>query len=281
MTMKRYRIKPSTIVVFIILLIGACTMIVPFVWMLSTSLKEATLVYKLPPQWLPNPVDWNNFIEVWKSSNILTGLKNSTIVTITVIVCSTVTSSMAAFAFAKLKFPGKNIFFIALLSTMMIPFVVLLIPQFLIYSNLKWINTLIPLIVPASLGNVSIIFFLRQYMLGLPNELMDAAKIDGCSYFGIYWRIFLPISKPALIANTIMLFMATWNDYFGPMIFTNSKSTQTVQVAIAFLNSYHETQTDIPVVMAASLIAILPVLILFITCQKYFTESFAMSGIKG
>jgi len=279
--MKRYRIKPSTIVVFIILLIGACTMIVPFVWMLSTSLKEATLVYKLPPQWLPNPVDWNNFIEVWKSSNILTGLKNSTIVTITVIVCSTVTSSMAAFAFAKLKFPGKNIFFIALLSTMMIPFVVLLIPQFLIYSNLKWINTLIPLIVPASLGNVSIIFFLRQYMLGLPNELMDAAKIDGCSYFGIYWRIFLPISKPALIANTIMLFMATWNDYFGPMIFTNSKSTQTVQVAIAFLNSYHETQTDIPVVMAASLIAILPVLILFITCQKYFTESFAMSGIKG
>ncbi len=169
----------------------------------------------------------------------------------------------------------------AMLSTMMIPFVVLLVPQYIIYTKIRWINTLLPLIIPGALGNVSMIFFIRQYMMGLPTELLEAAKIDGCGYFRIYWNVFLPLSKPAIISNIIMIFMATWNDYFAPMIFINDAKKQTVQVVIAMLNSYHETQTDIPVVMAASLIAVLPVLILFITCQKHFTESFAMTGIKG
>ena len=130
-------------------------------------------------------------------------------------------------------------------------------------------------------GNASMIFFLRQYMTGLPTELIEAAKIDGCGYFRTYYQIFLPLSKPAVISNVIMIFMATWNDYFGPMVFVNDAKKQTVQVAISMLNSYYENQTDVPVVMAAALIAVLPVLLLFIFCQKYFTESFAMSGIKG
>jgi len=124
-------------------------------------------------------------------------------------------------------------------------------------------------------------FFLRQYMIGLPTELLEAAKIDGCGYFKIYYKVFLPLCKPAIVSNVIMIFMATWNDYFAPMIFVNDAKKQTVQVVIAMLNSYHETQTDIPLVMAAALVAILPVLILFIVCQKYFTESFAMTGVKG
>lgn len=164
---------------------------------------------------------------------------------------------------------------------MMVPLVVLLVPQFILYSRIGWIDTLLPMIVPASLCNINNIFFLRQYMIGLPSGYLDAAKIDGCTYFGAYRRIFLPLSRTAIIANAIMLFMSTWNDYFGPLIFTHSASKQTVQVAIAMLNSHYEQQTDIPLVMAASLIAVLPVLILFITCQKHFTDSFAMSGIKG
>lgn len=269
------------VLAFLVVLAGACSMLLPFVWMLSTSLKQANLVYTIPPQWIPNPFDWANYQEVWTASNVLTGLGNSAIISMTVLTLSTLTSTMAAFSFAKLRFPFKNGFFLMLLSTMMVPVVVLLVPQFIIYSRIKWIDTLLPMIVPASLCNINNIFFLRQYMTGLPSGYLEAAKIDGSSYFGAYWRIFLPLSKAAIFANAIMLFMTTWNDYFGPLIFTHSASKQTVQVAIAMLSSHYEQQTDIPLVMAASLIAVLPVLILFIICQKYFTESFAMTGIKG
>lgn len=279
--MKITKIKYSIIIPFAILLIGALTMITPFVWMLSTALKESKAVYQIPPQWIPNPVDWANFSEIWSSSNLIIGLRNSIFITAIVIVGCTISSSMAAFAFAKMNFPGKSVYFMAMLSTMMVPGVVLLIPQFMMYTKFHWIDTFYPLIIPAALGNVSMIFFLRQYMSGLSSELIDAAKIDGCNYLKIYGKIFMPLSRPAIAANTILLFMNTWNDYLGPALFTNSKSLQTVQVAIASLNSYYVEQTDVPVVMAASLIAILPVLCLFITCQKFFTESFAMTGIKG
>lgn len=279
--MKSKKIKFSTIIPFVILLIGAITMIIPFVWMLSTALKESKAVYQIPPQWIPNPVDWANFREVWTSSNLLIGLRNSVFITTIVIIGCTISSSMAAFALAKMNFPGKNIYFLAMLSTMMVPGVVLLIPQFMMYTKFHWIDTFYPLIVPVALGNVSMIFFLRQYMSGLSSELIDAAKIDGCNYVRIYAKIFMPLCGPAIAANTILLFMNTWNDYLGPALFINSKSLQTVQVVIASLNSYYAEQTDVPVVMAASLIAILPVLVLFITCQKFFTESFAMTGIKG
>lgn len=174
-----------------------------------------------------------------------------------------------------------DVIFLCLLATMMVPGVVLLVPQFLMYTKFKWIDTLLPMTVPACLCNINNLFFLRQFISGLPNGYLDAAKIDGCTYFGAYWKIYLPMCKPAIIANAIMLFMGTWNDYFGPLIFTHSESKQTIQVAIAMLSSHYEQQTDIPLVMCASLIAVLPVLILFITCQKYFTESFAMTGIKG
>ena len=275
------KIRLSTIIIVLILLLGAFTMIIPFVWMIITSLKESTLVYTIPPQWIPSPVDWHNYIEVWTSTNLLTGLKNSAIITITVLTLSTFTSSMAAFSFSKLTYPGKNAIFLMLLSTMMVPIVVILVPQYIIFAKIKWIDTLLPMIVPASLFNMSIIFFLRQYMTGLPNDLLAAAKIDGCGYFRAYWRIFLPLSKPAIVANIIMLFMTTWNDYFGPLVFTHSASKQTVQVAIAMLNAYHKEQTDIPLIMAASLIAVVPVIVLFAASQKYFTEGFVTAGIKG
>lgn len=278
----KLKTSPGRIVVFIILLAGAFTMVLPFVWMLSTSLKEAKMVYQVPPQWIPNPVDWQNYVEAFTKSDLLSGLKNSTIVSFCVLLFGTFSSTLAAFAFAKLHFPAKKFIFMMLLSSMMIPVVVLIVPQFIIYTKIRWINTLLPLIVPGALGNVSMIFFLRQYMSGLPTEILEAAQIDGCGFFRIYWRMFLPLSKPAIVSNIIMTFMATWNDYFGPMIFVNDAKKQTVQVVIAMLNSsYRDYQTDVPVVMAAALVAVLPILILFIFCQKYFTDSFAMTGIKG
>jgi multiple sugar transport system permease protein len=226
-------------------------------------------------------VDWQNYIEIWTASNLLTGIKNSVIISASVLVLSTLTSTMAAFSFSKLNFPFKNTIFVMLLTTIMVPIVVLLVPLYTIFTKIGWIDTLLPMIIPVSLCNINVIFFLRQYMTGLPQNLLNAVKIDGCGYFGAYWRIFLPLSKTAIVANVIMLFMVTWNDYFGPLIFTHSESKQTLQVAIAMLNSHYIQQTDVPLMMTASLIAILPVLILFIVAQKYFTESFAMTGIKG
>ena len=178
--MMKQKTSPLRAVAFLALLAGACTMILPFVWMLSTSLKESNLVYTIPPQWIPNPVDWQNYRDVWSAANLLTGIKNSCVITFSVMAFSTLTSSMAAFAFAKLRFPGKNVIFMMLLATMMVPAVVLLVPDFIIYTKLKWIDTLLPMIVPASLCNVNNIFFMRQFMIGLPNGYLDAAKIDGC-----------------------------------------------------------------------------------------------------
>lgn len=279
--MRKDKKSAATVIIFLLLLLGAFTMILPFLWMLSTSLKDSKFVYQFPPQWIPNPLDWHNFVEIWTVIPLLGGLKNSFVVTSSVVVFGTFTSSMAAFSFAKMDFPHKNTFFMALLSTLMIPFIVILIPQFIIFSKIRWIDTLLPLIVPGMLGNVSMIFFLRQYMTGISTELMHSAKIDGCGYFRIYSSIFLPLCGPAIAANVILLFMTTWNDYLAPLVYTHSPSRATVQVVIATLSSYYAEQTDFPIVMAASLVAILPILILFITCQKYFVESFALSGIKG
>ncbi len=263
------------------MLLGAVTMVVPFAWMISTALKDSKLVYSFPPQWIPDPVDWQNFAEVWDVVPLGRGLVNSTIVTVTVVLVGSLTSSMAAFAFAKLSFPHKDKVFLALLATMMIPFVVTVIPQFVVYSKIGWIDTLWPLIVPGTLGNVTMIFFLRQYMTGLPAELMEAARIDGAGIPRTFASIFLPLCAPAIAANVIIVFMTVWNDYLGPLIFTNSAEHSTVQLVIASLSSYYEEQTDFPIVMAASLVAVLPVVLLFIFCQKYFVSSFALSGIKG
>lgn len=263
------------------MLLGAVTMVVPFAWMISTALKDSKLVYSFPPQWIPDPVDWQNFAEVWDVVPLGRGLVNSTIVTVTVVLVGSLTSSMAAFAFAKLGFPHKDKVFLALLATMMIPFVVTVIPQFVVYSKIGWIDTLWPLIVPGTLGNVTMIFFLRQYMTGLPAELMEAARIDGAGIPRTFASIFLPLCAPAIAANVIIVFMTVWNDYLGPLIFTNSAEHSTVQLVIASLSSYYEEQTDFPIVMAASLVAVLPVVLLFIFCQKYFVSSFALSGIKG
>ncbi len=272
--------RTGTIVYFVLMLAGAVTMLLPFLWMLSTSLKQSNLVFG-PPQWIPNPIDWSSYSRIWEAAPLARGLANSFIVTLPVIVVGTFSSTMAAFAFAKLNFPYKRAIFVTLLSTIMIPMIVLILPQFLVYAQIGWIDTLLPLIVPGLLGNVTMIFFLRQYMFGIANELMEAGKLDGAGYFRIYWSIFMPLCKPAIAANVIIVFMATWNDYLGPLIFTLSPKNSTVQLVIASLNSFHAEQTDYPLIMAASIIAVLPVVIIFALLQKYFVDSFSFTGIKG
>lgn len=282
MTTKRTAARRTgTTVAFTLMLLGGLTMLLPFLWMVSTSLKEPRAVFQSPPQWMPEPLLWANYLDVWKVAPLAAGLVNSIVVTGLVVVVGTFSSTMAAFAFAKLDFPHKQKIFVALLATIMIPLVVLIIPQFLVFLQVGWIDTLLPLIVPGLLGNVTMIFFLRQYMLGLANELLEAAKLDGAGFFRIYWSVFLPLCRPAIAANVIIVFMATWNDYLGPLIFTNSPENSTVQLVIASMNAYYAEQTNYPIMMAASVIAVLPVLVLFSFAQRYFVDSFSFTGIKG
>ena len=190
------------------------------------------------------------------------------------------TSSLAAFSFSKLKFKGKNGIFLGLLATMMIPFAVVMIPQYVMFTKMGWTNSLLPLIIPGLFGNVSIIFFLRQNLTSIPDSIVEAAKLDGCSYFRMYWSIFLPLMKGALMTQLILWFMGIWNDYLAPTIFLRSEKNWTLQVVIRSFNSYYAIQSDYALIMAASVIAMIPTMALFFIFQRMIIESIAISGIK-
>lgn len=271
----------TNLVIFILLTIGAIVMIAPLLWMVSTSFKEKQDVFALPPVWIPKTFDFIKYSEIWEKGPLLSGIKNSLIVAVCVTVIGTFTSSLAAFSFAKLRFPHKNKLFLMLLASMMIPYPAVMIPQFMMFSKLGWVDTLLPLIVPGLFGNIVMIFFLRQYLVSVPNAIIEAAKIDGSSYFKLYSIITFPLIKPAVAAQLILWFMGIWNDYLAPIIYLNSPEKQTLQLVIANFNASYAIQTDYPLIMAASVIALLPVLITFLIFQRQIIESVAISGVKG
>lgn len=273
--------KFSNIIIVILLSIGAITMIAPLLWMVSTSLKDRAGVFSLPPEWIPNPPQLDAYIRLFEMDTLRSGIQNSAIVTLSVTIVGTFTSSMAAFSFAKLRLPFKNLIFLILLAGIMIPYPSIMIPQYVIFSNIGWVNTLLPLIVPGLFGNVIMIFFLRQYLSNIPDSIVEAAKIDGASYFTIYAKLIMPAIKPAVAAQFILWFMTSWNDYLAPLIYLRSPEKQTLQVVIANLNSTYAIQTDYPLIMAGSVISLIPVLTVFIIFQKQIIESVALSAVKG
>ncbi len=267
--------------IFIFLFIGAVVMIAPLLWMVSTSLKSKEDVFALPPVWIPTDISFSKYTEIWSMGPLLSGISNSLIVALSVTIVGTFTSSLAAFAFAKLNFRGKNKIFLLLFASVMIPYPVLMIPQFMMFSSIGWVDTLLPLIVPGLFGNIFMIFFLRQFLNSIPNSIIEAAKIDGCSYFQIFYKIIFPLIKPAVAAQLILWFMAIWNDYLGPILYLNSPEKQTLQLVIANFNASYAIQSDYPLIMAASVVALLPMLIVFMIFQKQIIESIAISGVKG
>ncbi|GIP54472.1 MULTISPECIES: carbohydrate ABC transporter permease [Paenibacillus] len=275
------RTKLTNTIIFILLAIGAVAMIAPLIWMLSTSIKQKIDVFALPPVWIPENPQWGKYAEIWTAGPLLSGIKNSVIIALSVTVVGTFTSSLAAFSFSKLKFPGKHMIFFLLLSALMIPYPAVMIPQFMMFSKIGWVDTLLPLIVPGLFGNIVMIFFLRQYLISVPDEVLEAAKIDGSSYFRLFSTITFPLIKPAVAAQLILWFMGIWNDYLAPIIYLTSPEKQTLQLVIANFNAQYAIQTDYPLIMAASVIALLPVLIIFLVFQKQIIESVAISGVKG
>lgn len=275
------RIKLTNTFIFILLTIGAIAMIAPLMWMLSTSIKQKIDVFALPPVWIPDNPQWGKYLEIWTAGPLMNGIMNSIIIAVSVTVIGTLTSSLAAFSFSKLKYPGKNQIFLLLLTALMIPYPAVMIPQFMMFSKIGWVDTLLPLIVPGMFGNIVMIFFLRQYLISVPDEVLEAAKIDGSSYFRLFSTITFPLIKPAVAAQLILWFMGIWNDYLAPIIYLTSPEKQTLQLVIANFNAQYAIQTDYPLIMAASVVALLPVLAIFLVFQKQIIESVAITGVKG
>lgn len=265
---------------YVILISGAILFIIPFLWMVSTSLKTDAQAFAYPPQWVPRPIMWQNYIEAWfVVAPFFLYFKNTAIITTGTLIGTILSSSLVAFSFARLKWPGRDFFFIIVLSTMMLPYQVTIIPLFILFRKLDWINTFKPLIVPSFFGPAFYIFLLRQFYRGIPKELDDAAKLDGCSNLGIYWRIILPLSKPALAAVAIFSFMFNWNSLIMPLIYLSDPDKYTLSLGLTVFRQ--RTEVLWTFLMADSVLAMLPCIIVFFFGQKLFVKGIALSGIKG
>ncbi len=253
-------------------------MLLPFLWMISSSLKIESEVFKYPIQWIPKNPQWDNYLIVFKKIPLLTYFKNSSFITIMVMIIQLFTSSLAAYAFSKLYFKERDFIFIVYLSTMMIPQQVVMIPQYIIMRNLGLINSQVSLILLNAFMPFGV-FMLRQFYLSIPQELSEAARIDGCNEFMIYSRIIMPLSKPALSSLAIFSFVWSWNDFLYPLIYLSTDSKKTIQVGIrAFLAV--NTQ-DYALLMTAATLSLLPVLILYFSAQKFIIKGIATTGLKG
>lgn len=265
---------------YIFLSIASVACLLPLLWMISTSLKSGNVIFDIPPKWLPDGFHWENYVKAVTDIDFFRYFFNTSTITIFRVIAEVFISAFVAFGFAKFDFPGKNVWFLLLLSTIMIPGEITLIPVFQMFTKLGWINTFLPLIVPAFFGGQAVfIFLLRQFFMSQPHELMEAAVIDGANKFQIFYKIYLPISKPALITIAIFSFQGSWNDLLGPLMYLNESNKFTLQLGLAMFNGALKVEWG--ALMAASLLVLLPVLILFFVCQKYFVEGISFTGTKG
>lgn len=262
-----------------VFLIGlGISMIAPLLWMLSTSFKAPDADVLDLRQWLPERLHWSNYRTVMVETNFARALFNSFLVTICVTVGQVFTSSLAAFAFSRLEFRGRDRLFLGYLATMMIPAAVTTIPVFILMRYLGWVNSYWALIVPGMFSAYGT-FMLRQFFMGIPKELEDAAIIDGCGPFGVYWNVILPLSKPALATLSILTFMGSWRSFMWPLVVTHTRNMFTLPVALAQFQEMYGVQWTL--MMAGSVIMILPMLAVFIFGQRYFVEGIQLGGVKG
>ncbi|TCP29643.1 carbohydrate ABC transporter membrane protein 2 (CUT1 family) [Scopulibacillus darangshiensis] len=252
--------------------------IVPLLWMAATSLKPSNEIFTMPPKWFGSHVEWTNYFKAWDYFPFLRFYINTIIVSLSTVVLVLLTSSLAAYAFARMRFKGRDMLFLLYLGTLMIPGQVTIVPLFILMKYLGWVDTYQALILPGAFSAFGT-FLLRQFFLTIPVELEEAARIDGCSRFGLYWRILLPLSGPGLAALGIFTFIGQWNNFLWPLIITNTDSMKTLPLGIAMFQSQSGTQWHL--MMAASSIAIIPTLIVFICAQKYFIKGITMTGMGG
>lgn len=268
----------SKSLIYILLIIGAIFILVPFLWMISTSLKPSNEVLIMPPKWIPSKIMWENYKVAWEAAPFKIYFKNSLIVTICVTLGELITTILAAFAFSRIEFKGRDLIFTLLVATMMVPGEVLTIPNFVTLSKLGWIDSYKALIIPWC-ASVYSIYLLKQHFMSIPEELYNAAKIDGCTDFKFLWTIMVPLASPAIITLVILKVISSWNSFLWPLIVTNSQEMRTLPVALsAFTNEFG---TDYNVLMAATNIIVLPVMIFYIILQKHIIAGVSKQGVKG
>ena len=273
--------KRSRLFMHGVVTIGALFMMLPFFWMLSAAVKRREDIFVLPPIWIPEEILWQNFVDVWTQVPMAQAYVNSLKIAGLVTIFTLLTSSLAAYAFAKIEFPGKRISFATLMATIMIPSQATLIPVYILMSRIGWIDTHWPLIVPPALTNAFGVFLLRQFFMGVPDDLIDAARIDGANPFQIYLRVAVPIIRPAIMTLAIFTFLGNWNAFLTPLIYINSKELWTVPLLIANFQDAYGVETEWGLLMAASSLALIPVLIVYVSAQRYFIEGVALTGLKG
>jgi len=258
---------------------GAVIFLIPFAWMVSTSLKQGAYAFVFPPVWIPPKFMWKNYVIPWSMAPMLTFYRNTIIICSCCVIGTIIASSVAAYSFARLRYPGRNILFLTVLSSMMLPGQVTLIPRFVIFSKLHWIDTWLPLIVPTSLGSAFQIFLLRQFFMTISREMDDAAKIDGCSMVGVFFRIILPLSRPALGVVAIYETMYWWNNFFNPLIYLNSTSKMPISLGLRFFQD--RAVQNIQYTMSMTVVSIIPLLIIFFVAQRHFIQGIVLTGVKG
>jgi ABC-type glycerol-3-phosphate transport system permease component len=257
----------------------AALFLIPFLWMISSSLKSNYQIFEAPPRWLPDPPVWENYRAALTTLPFDRYVLNTAAISALTIVGHLLSCTLIAYAFARLRAPGRDLLFIVVLATMMLPYPVTMVPLYVLFSRLGWINSFLPLTVPAFFGSAFYIFLLRQFFLSIPADFEDAATMDGANLLQILWRIILPISTPALATVAIFTFQASWNDFLPPLIYLQKPELYTVTLGLQFFRSTYTTNWAY--LMAASLATSLPVIVVFFLAQRYFVEGITLSGIKG
>ena len=275
----RRRIPYGRFAVYAALVALSIVFIVPFVWMISTSLKTGPGSIAIPQQWIPDPFVWSNYPTALGKINFPIALRNTLIYAIPAVLGTVVSCSLVAYGFARIRWPGRDIVFLVLLATMMLPGQVTFIPLYVIFAKLGWVGTFLPLIIPTFLGNPFFIFLLRQFFLGIPAELSDAARIDGAGELRILTQVIIPLSWPALITVGLFTFIDKWTDFFGPLVYLQDPSLQPLSLALQTFQSAHKT--DWPLSMAASVVITAPLVIIYFFAQRKFIEGITLTGIKG
>jgi multiple sugar transport system permease protein len=274
----RYLLQRGLIYLTVVFL--AFAFVMPFVWLLSNSLKDAA--HAFDDNWIPQPVEWANYVRVFQEVPLLLMARNSIIVSVLGVAAVLLSSSMVAFALSRLRFPGSHLVFLAVLGTMMLPGAVTMIPTFLIWKWLGLVNTLYPLWMGNLFGSSFYIFMLRQFFLGLPQEIVDAGRVDGASFYRIFWQLMLPLIRPALLSVTIFEFQAKWNDFMNPLIYIQDSDLRTLPLGLQiFVQHLGYGQFRWELLFAASVLVTLPMILLFIVAQKQFIEGIQTSGLKG
>lgn len=264
----------------VLFLAGSLLYVFPFAWMVSTSLKLSGRELTMPPEWIPNPVVWENYVRSMTVVPMFLFLRNTLIITVIATFFGLLTASLAGYAFARLHFPGRDVMFSLCLATLILPGIVTLIPQFLIFKEIGWVNTFLPLIVPWSLGgNAFAVFLFRQYALTVPLDLDEAALVDGANAMRIWWSILLPLSRPVLATIVILSVIYHWNEFLAPVVYLNSYTNYTLALGLASFKSEYLVEWNL--MMAASTLMLLPILVLFFVAQRYFVQGIVMTGIKG